>query len=353
MSACEYQVHERTAKKTMLDKISSLNHQHKTENRILRAIATHKDGDKIVQQLKGGESHKAIAMHIESISLSESGSTQSRTENPSTPLEQETTAVADQGESKGRYVFDQQHQRNDTVLVSTGLKRERERYHANIVSDSTGSPLSSIDSGRGYSKDDTQAIGSDSEAYQSSSSAFKKQQVDGNPNLAESWTNVIADQDFVNHLLSLYFCWEYPTFASFSKVHFLHDFRAGRRRFCSALLVNVILSLACRFSDEADARLNLYSNESAGDRFFEEARRILADQEDQSLPTIQALALMSLREASCGRSDTSRFYGLQSIRMAVESELHLDHLGFPGSVFSCDEREVRSITFWGCFALDQ
>ncbi|KAI9748726.1 MAG: hypothetical protein M1835_001721, partial [Candelina submexicana] len=107
------------------------------------------------------------------------------------------------------------------------------------------------------------------------------------------------------------------------------------------------------FFDKAEARFKLYNSESTGDRFFEEARAILAGQEDQSLPTIQALALMSLREASCGRSDVSELYGLQSIRMAVASELHLDQFGYPGFTFSSEEREVRSTTFWGCFALDQ
>lgn len=237
--------------------------------------------------------------------------------------------------------------------MSTELDQEREARNAKVEVDSSSSPLSNIDSGRNLGEDDIQVTRPESEAHQTPSSALKRQQANGYTNIVESWTNVTADQDFVNHLLALYFCWEYPTFASFSKLHFLHDFRTGRRRFCSSLLVNVILSLACRFSDEAAARLNLSNRESAGDQFFEEAEAILAGQEDQSLPTIQALALMSLREASCGRSDISRFYGSQSIRMAVESELHLDQLGLSGLTFSCEEREVRSTTFWGCFTLDQ
>lgn len=69
-------MNERMAKKTMVDTIGTLNHQHDTENRILKAIATHKDGDEIVQQLKVGESHEAIARQIESLSTSGSGSTQ-------------------------------------------------------------------------------------------------------------------------------------------------------------------------------------------------------------------------------------------------------------------------------------
>lgn len=337
----------------MVDKIGSLNYQYKKDNQILRAIATHEDGDEVVQQLKDGESHEAIARHIESLSLSRSGSTQSRIKNRLSPAEQESTTVPGQGESKRRYNIDKQDQRNHRPPISMKPESERDPFDAKIVPDSIGSSLSRIDSGRDYSKDDTQVTRPNLEAYQPDSSASRRQQADGYTDITMSWTNVTADQGFVNHLLALYFCWEYPTFACFSKVHFLYDFRAGRRRFCSALLVNVILSLASRFSDKAEARFNLYSGESAGDRFFEEAKAILASLEDQSLPTIQALALMSLREASCGRSDISRSYGLHSIRIAVESELHLDQPGYPGLVFSCEEREVRSITFWGCFALDQ
>ena len=38
--------------------------------------------------------------------------------------------------------------------------------------------------------------------------------------------------------------------------------------------------------------------------------------------------------------------------MAVESELHLDHTDFAGETVSCEDREVRAITFWGFFSLD-
>src|SRR5450432_4348178 len=56
----------------------------------------------------------------------------------------------------------------------------------------------------------------------------------------EYWTSLTSDSEMVEHLLSLYFCWEYPIFASLSKRHFLEDFRARRRRYCSSLLVNAI-----------------------------------------------------------------------------------------------------------------
>jgi len=38
---------------------------------------------------------------------------------------------------------------------------------------------------------------------------------------AETWTTITADEALVQHLLALYFCWEYLTFASLSKEHSL------------------------------------------------------------------------------------------------------------------------------------
>ncbi|PVH69384.1 hypothetical protein DL98DRAFT_541662 [Cadophora sp. DSE1049] len=69
-----------------------------------------------------------------------------------------------------------------------------------------------------------------------------------------------------------------------------------------------------------------------------------------SLTTIQALALMSIFEASRGRDKRSMFYSGQSIRMAVEMGLHR---GTNDAKESEAEREVRHATIWGTFALDK
>ena len=177
--------------------------------------------------------------------------------------------------------------------------------------------------------------------------------VDEYKDSSEPWTNVTTDEAFVRHLLSLYFCWEYPTFRGLSKIHFQHDYGSGRHRFCSSILVNAIFSLACKFSDKPEARIDPSNNDTAGDHFFHEARTLLTSQEDRSLPTIQALALMSLWEASCGREHVGAFYVSESMRMALESELHLDHASLSDEIASCEEREVRASTFWGCFSLEQ
>jgi len=140
-----------------------------------------------------------------------------------------------------------------------------------------------------------------------------------------SWTSVTSDKALVEHLMALYFCWEYPTFASLNKEHFLEDYKNGSRRYCSSLLVNAIVALGCRFSDQTPTRADAQNSDTAGDQFFAEAKRLLEAESDRHiLTTIQALGLMSIREASCGRSSEALFFSGQSIRLAMEMGLHLE-----------------------------
>ncbi|KAF4119954.1 Fungal specific transcription factor domain [Geosmithia morbida] len=163
-----------------------------------------------------------------------------------------------------------------------------------------------------------------------------------------TWTNLTNDINLVQHLLALYFCWEYPTFASLSKEHFLRDFQDGRPRFCSTILVNALLALGCRFSTKPMTRANPNDPYSSGDHFFKECQRLFYQETDHhSLTTIQALGIMSIREASCGRDSESWYYAGQSIRLAIEMGLH--RISDEGDE---DELAVQSATFWGAFALD-
>jgi hypothetical protein len=169
----------------------------------------------------------------------------------------------------------------------------------------------------------------------------------------EPWTKVTNDNELVEHLMALYFCWEYPTFASLSKEHFLEDFRHGRRRHCSSLLVNTMLAVGCRFSKHPASRTDPNNSDTSGDHFFAEAVRLLAAEKNRhQLTTIQALGLMSLREASCGRSSESVYFAGQSVMIAIEMGLHLDRESGGGDEANLDHA-VKSATFWGAFSLDQ
>ncbi|KAL2073461.1 hypothetical protein VTL71DRAFT_10785 [Oculimacula yallundae] len=167
----------------------------------------------------------------------------------------------------------------------------------------------------------------------------------------EPWTRVTSNDAFIEHLLSLYFCWEYPIFATLSRQHFLTDYRARRRRYCSSLLVNAILAIGCVFSDapETDPSTNKNKHVS-GQQLFDEAERLLAKEaKTPRLTTVQALGLMSILELSRGNQNQSSFYSGESVRMAVEMGLHLDP---SNPQLPQVELEVRSATIWGAFALD-
>lgn len=168
---------------------------------------------------------------------------------------------------------------------------------------------------------------------------------------AEVWTRVTRDTAFVEHLMSLYFCWAHPTHSWLSKELFLDDMANGRNKYCSPLLVNAILALACSLSDQPAARENPSDPQTAGDHFFAEAKRLLNENESSNLTTVQALALMGIREGSCSRESSGFKYAGRCIRMLIELGLHLSFAS-AGDKISSTELEARRITFWGCFIND-
>ena len=167
-----------------------------------------------------------------------------------------------------------------------------------------------------------------------------------------SWTRVTQSRPFIEHLLSLYFCWEYPVFTIISEQYFCNDMRDGRRRYCSPLLVNAILAVACRLSDRPEAQ-NDSESRTAGDDFFKEAEELLARDSTPDVTTVQALGIMSNREASFGREDRGWMLMGRCAQMAIHLGLHLPCTSVDGKPLSPAELEVRTITFWGFFALDQ
>lgn len=168
---------------------------------------------------------------------------------------------------------------------------------------------------------------------------------------SEVWTRVTRDTAFVEHLLSLFFCWVHPTYVLFSKELFLDDMGKGRSKYCSPLMVNALLALACGYSDRPEAREHPSDPMTSGDHFFTEAKRLLNENESSNLTTVQALALMGLREASFGRDSSGFQYAGRCVRMLIELGLHLSFASASDKI-SPTELEARSITFWGCFMND-
>ena len=175
-----------------------------------------------------------------------------------------------------------------------------------------------------------------------------------------SWTTVTTDTDLVVHLLNMYFTWHYTYFTTLSKDLFYQGFMRGnvsghkkKTEYCTSLLVNAMLALGCHFTTWPAARANREDSATAGDHFFAEAKRLILENNEHESPklaTVQALALMSVREAGCGREARGWAYSGMSFRMAYELGLNLD-----SALANHDEKEVdaRRITIWGCFLFDK
>lgn len=95
------------------------------------------------------------------------------------------------------------------------------------------------------------------------------------------------------------------------------------------------------------------NSRTAGDDFFKEAEELLARNSTPDVTTVQALGIMSSRELSFGREDTGWMLMGRCAHMAMHLGLHLPCTSVDGKALSPAELEVRIITFWGFFAIDQ
>lgn len=171
------------------------------------------------------------------------------------------------------------------------------------------------------------------------------------------WTRVTDDEELVRHLITMYFTWHYAYFTVLNKSLFYRDFIRGHSsQYCSSLLVNAMLALGCHFSSWKGARENPDDSATAGDHFFKEAKRLMLENDEHEkakLCTVQALAIMSVREAGCGREGKGWVYSGMSFRMAYDLGLNVDASSVGGSKLTDEEIDARRITFWGCFLFDK
>ncbi|KAF4471694.1 NIT-4 pathway-specific regulatory nit-4 [Fusarium albosuccineum] len=177
-----------------------------------------------------------------------------------------------------------------------------------------------------------------------------------------SWTRVTQDTQLITHLINMYFNWHYPYFTTLSKTMFFRDFMRGKAAlgrgtvYCSSLLVNAMLALGCHFTSVAGAYGTPGDSRTKGDHFFAEAKRLIVENDEYEKPrlvTVQALALMSVREAGCAREAKGWVYSGMSFRMAEDIGLNLDVGQLDKERMSDYEVDARRITFWGCYLFDK
>ena len=204
-------------------------------------------------------------------------------------------------------------------------------------------------------------LGSGSEGEDIATSADELEGYPKQEDAIVSWTNVTKDSKLVIHLINMYFTWHYTYFTTLSKSLFYRDFLFGRpihdsrqkTAYCTSLLVNAMLALGCHFTSVPASRMDPLNPATAGDHFFKEAKRLILENDEHEnprLPTVQALALMSVREAGCGREAKGWVYSGMSFRMAYDLGLNIDSTA---STHDDHEVDARRITIWGCFLFDK
>lgn len=337
---CVYEVPVKQSKENLRTEIENLRRHQRSSDHVISALSHGNIWEEVLRRLRGGQAVEKISDWLEN-ALSPSGETKSSVNLG--PIAGFQIPRAPYG-SLPSGMLQQHSMRQDTNHSSSLGYSNQSRNDAGMMSWMRTPPQTRVGAwvDAHAQEQDFQARyrGVDQVLYYSINSPMKVP--------ANTWTNVTTDPRLVEHLLALYFCWEYPTFASLSKEHFLQDFREGSSRFCSPILVNALLALGCRFSNAPNTRADPNDPYSSGDHFFREALRLFNEEiNHHSLTTIQALGIMSIREASCGRDSESWFYAGQSIRLAIEMGLHLST-----EEGDEDEMAVKSATFWGAFALD-
>ncbi|KAJ5527242.1 transcriptional regulator family: Fungal Specific TF [Penicillium frequentans] len=197
----------------------------------------------------------------------------------------------------------------------------------------------------------------DSELHESASIAENILGPVNDTDLIRRWTRVTEDDLLISHLLTMYFTWHYPFFTILAKDMFYRDLRRGiPSQYCSALLVNAMLALGCHFSSWPGAFTDPGNIATAGNHFFKEAKRLIHENdehENAKLCTVQAFALMSVREAGCGREGKGWVYSGLSFRMASDLGLNVDASSLGARNLTDEEVDARRITFWGCYLVDK
>ncbi|KAF1814670.1 hypothetical protein P152DRAFT_283023 [Eremomyces bilateralis CBS 781.70] len=160
-----------------------------------------------------------------------------------------------------------------------------------------------------------------------------------------SWTKVTSDVYFIQNALDRYFANAFYTLLL--RNNFIQDFQSGSTIHCSPILVNAICAYGCRFGESGQTDYAV-----ASDQFFTEAQRLLFEDKTPRLTTVQALAVMGLRQtASSNESSAFQFIG-RAMRMAIDLGLHQQEKGSPPLSSDQNDTLARRVTFWGCYCLD-
>lgn len=157
-------------------------------------------------------------------------------------------------------------------------------------------------------------------------------------------------------LLDLHWCWIQPVFNFVYRPTFTRDLKTNGP-YCSVLLLNAVLAHSVRWA-RADSRMfTLLEPFENGALFGKQARAGLMDALQTgapSIPTVQALLLMSAQECGQGNLSQSWLYSGMAFRLIVDLGIVFDGRRYARAVkLSAEDIEIRSRLFWSCYFWDK
>ncbi|KAF7542118.1 hypothetical protein G7054_g37 [Neopestalotiopsis clavispora] len=165
---------------------------------------------------------------------------------------------------------------------------------------------------------------------------------------AASWTSVTDSDDLVQALLKSYLYYDYPFIAVFHKGYFLKDMIAGKKQYCSSLLVNAILACACHSHRIPGSSTDFWNPRELRYQFLAEARRLWEREQSRNhIASVQAAAIISY-VLNCDGVDKVGFqYLQQSIRMAHAMDIFNQYKVVADST----KQAVYLTTAWALYGL--
>ncbi|KXJ85672.1 fungal-specific transcription factor domain-domain-containing protein [Microdochium bolleyi] len=159
-----------------------------------------------------------------------------------------------------------------------------------------------------------------------------------------------------DHLLDLFWTWQNPWQYIVVKELFESDLYGTKSgQYASPLLLSALLALAARYSDRTELRSDPLDPNTAGNALAEQAKMILFyESQAPTVTTVQAAALLSLRETATNKEALGWTYCGMATRMAFNLGLHLDcsHWYQKGHITK-EVADLRGVVWWGCYVLDK
>lgn len=144
----------------------------------------------------------------------------------------------------------------------------------------------------------------------------------------------------VKHLLLTHWCWVQPTFLFVTQSTFMRDAAVGGPAF-STLLLCVICLHSTRFTEH-----------SLSEDLLARTRLLLGQDihKSPSIPTLQALLLLSAREMGSGSLPQAWLYSGMAFRMVIDIGIYS---AAAKSSCSPEEHQIRQRLAWSCFLWDK